>query len=515
MSASETSSSRDITSGIIFELEDKPPFIQSALAALQHLMSMFISIGAPPTIICKQLGMPDEIVIHMACVAFFVSGIGTFIQTNRFGPLGSGLLSIQATSFIFLTAFISVGFSARQANPDITHEEVVAVMTGAVILGSLVQMTLSRLTHVLKVVFTPLVCGITVTIVGISLIGVGMGNLVGGPGVTMTLTTQQLDVDSMIIMLDTLTHLPGIPPELVQNISGAAMNLQSVILRTKDFASLQNVGLGALVLFIIIFFNCVKSPVLRMCAMVIGFGVGTLVAWFMGLVDFAGATRGLAVFNPPVPFKYGVSFSSLYTGGFISVALLYVVSTMEATGDLSATSMLSKRPTSGPEFISRLKGGILCDGFASMVAGFFNSFPMAIFAQNNGVIQLTGNASRHVGKYVAVYLFILGLFPIVGAIFNIIPAPVLGGALILLFGIITATGMRIIFSEPVGRRSVLIIGISIGAGVGSALQPDFCQALPSWARDLLHSPVATGAFMAIITNLPIPQFDEGPEEPAH
>ncbi|MDL2259421.1 NCS2 family nucleobase:cation symporter [Deltaproteobacteria bacterium OttesenSCG-928-K17] len=505
----------DITSGIIYELEDKPPFGQAALAALQHLMSMFISIGAPPTIICKALGMPNEIVIHMACIAFFVSGIGTFIQTNRFGPLGSGLLSIQATSFIFLTAFISVGFSAKRANPDISHEEVVAVMTGAVILGSVVQMTLSRLTHVLKVVFTPLVCGITVTMVGISLIGVGMGNLVGGPGVTMTLTADQLHTASMITMLNTLTHLPDISPELVQSINAMAMNLQSVILRTKDFASLENIGLGALVLAVIIFFNCVKSPALRMCAMVIGFAVGTVAAWCMGMVDFASATKGLAVFNLPVPFKYGVSFSSLYTGGFISVALLYVVSTMEATGDLAATSMLSKRPTSGPEFIGRLKGGILCDGFASLVAGIFNSFPMAIFAQNNGVIQLTGNASRHVGKFVAVYLFILGLFPIVGAIFNIIPAPVLGGALILLFGIITATGMRIIFSEPVGRRSVLIIGISIGAGVGAALQPDFSHALPRWAQDFLHSPVATGAFMAIVTNLLIPKFDEGEAEAAH
>ncbi|MDR1045237.1 MAG: NCS2 family nucleobase:cation symporter [Candidatus Adiutrix sp.] len=505
----------DITSGIIYELEDKPPLAQAALAALQHLMSMFISIGAPPTIICKALGMPNEIVIHMACIAFFVSGIGTFIQTNRFGPLGSGLLSIQATSFIFLTAFISVGFSARAANPDISDEEVVAVMTGAVILGSLVQMTLSRLTHVLKVVFTPLVCGITVTMVGVSLIGVGMSNLVGGPGVTMTLSAQQLNIDNMVTMLYTLTHLPDMPPELVERINNTAMNIQSVIMRTDEFAALKNVGLGALVLFVIIFFNCVKSPVLRMCAMVIGFAVGTVVAWFMGMIDLGAATSGLAVFNLPVPFKYGVSFSSVHTGGFISVALLYVVSTMEATGDLSATSMLSRRPTRGPEFIGRLKGGILCDGFASMVAGIFNSFPMAIFAQNNGVIQLTGNASRHVGKYVAVYLFILGLFPIVGAIFNIIPAPVLGGALILLFGIITATGMRIIFSEPVGRRSVLIIGISIGAGVGAALQPDFSHALPLWARDFLHSPVATGAFMAILTNLLVPKFDEGDAVAAH
>jgi xanthine permease XanP len=505
---SAPSEARTPSSGIIFGLEDRPPFIQAALTALQHLMSMFISIGAPPTIICKALGMPDEIVIHMACTAFFVSGIGTFIQTNRFGPLGSGLLSIQATSFIFLSAFIAVGFSARAADPGITDQEVVAVMTGAVILGSLVQMSLSRMTGVLRRVFTPLVCGITVTMVGVSLIAVGMNNLIGGPGAAQTLTARELSPDNMGAMLEALKALPHVSPALVDSITAAAMNLNSVVLRTHDFASASNVGLGGLVLMVIIVFNCFKSPVLRMCAMVIGFVVGTVAAYFMGMVDFSTAAQGLAVINIPHPFKYGVSFSSLHTGGFISVALLYVVSTMEATGDLAATSMLSRRPTSGPEFIGRLKGGILCDGFASMVAGIFNSFPMAIFAQNNGVIQLTGNASRHVGKYVAVYLFILGLFPIVGAVFNLIPAPVLGGALLLLFGIITATGMRIIFSEPVGRRSVLIIGVSIGAGVGAAMQPDFSLALPYWLQDLLHSPVATGAIMAILTNLLMPKSEE-------
>ncbi len=497
------------TSGIIFELEDKPPFHQAALTALQHLMSMFISIGAPPTIICTALGMKPEIVIYMACLAFFVSGIGTFIQTNRFGPLGSGLLSIQATSFIFLGAFIAIGFSAKSARPGITDEEIVALMTGAVILGSFVQMALSRMSGMLRVVFTPLVCGVTVTMVGISLISVGMSNLVGGPGVVKILSAgKELKPEYVTSILEAIKHLPDFPPVLLDNITNVANNLQAITLRSADYASLRNVGLGGLVLLVIIVFNCFKNPALRMGAMLFGFIAGVIAAGMMGMLDFKAATQGLNYFQIPHPLKYGVDFSVVGLGGFVSVLLLYVVSTMEATGDLAATSMLSKRPTEGPEFISRLRGGILCDGFASMLAGIFNSFPMAIFAQNNGVIQLTGNASRHVGKYVAVYLFVLGLLPIVGAVFKMIPAPVLGGALILLFGIITATGMRIIFSEPVGRRSVLIIGVSIGAGVGAGFQPDFAQALPKFLQDLLHSQVAVGAIVAIIANLMMPNYKE-------
>lgn len=441
--------------GIVYGLEDKPPFFHSALVAIQHLMSMVVSIGTPPLLICRALDMPLDITIYMVNIAFFVSGIGTFIQTTRVGPFGSGLLSIQATSFIFPTAFISMGTTAMAADPSLDKETLVAMMSGATVAGSFIQMGLSRISGLLRRVFTPLVCGVTVTMVGISLLSVAMTNVLGG-----------------------LTAVG-----------------------TENFASGKNIGLGAIVLVAILVFNCFKSPALRVSAMMLGFIVGVVVAYFWGMLNEVD-TQGLTPVAVPIPFKYGFSFSF---GGFVSIALLYVISTVEATGDLAATSFLSRQPTSGPVFIRRLSGGILCDGFASFVAGCFNSFPMAIFAQNNGVIQLTGNASRHVGKYLAAFLFFLGIFPVVGVVFNIIPDPVLGGALILLFGIIAATGMRIIFTEPMSRRSILIIGISMGMGVGSAFQPEFTSQMPPWLANLLHSPVAAGGLTAIIANLLLPK----------
>lgn len=458
MSGSAAASSN--SSGIVYGLEDKPPVLQAALTGLQHLLSMVISIGTPPLIICRALDMPLDITIYMVNIAFFISGIGTFIQTTKIGPIGSGLLSIQATSFIFPTAYIALGAAAMKADPTISKEAIIALMSGATIVGSFVQMGLSQMTGLLNRVFTPLVCGITVTLVGISLLNVAMTNVVGGFSQVMAFNK-------------------GLPSE---------------------FASLKNLSLGGVVLVTILFFNCFKKPAIRMSAMILGFAAGTLLAWYWGMLKPVD-TSAVPVISIPVPFKYGFGFG---LGGFVSIALLYVISTVEATGDLSATSMLSKEPTSGPVFVKRLSGGILCDGFASFLSGVFNSLPLAIFAQNNGVIQLTGNASRHIGKYVAVYLFILGIFPIVGVIFNIIPDPVLGGALILLFGIITATGMRIIFTDPITRRSVLIIGVSIGVGVGVAFQPAFTHNLPVWLADLLHSPVAAGGLTAIATNLLLP-----------
>lgn len=449
---SDVAATQEKNLGIVYGLEDKPPFIPATLTAIQHLMSMVVSIGTPPLIICRALDMPLDITIYMVNIAFFVSGLGTFIQTTKVGPIGSGLLSIQATSFIFPTAFIVLGKQALENGMG--KEEVVALMSGATIVGSFVQMSLSRMTGLLSRVFTPLVCGITVALVGISLLNVAMANVVGG----------------------------------------------YASFGTEDFASIKNLSLGMIVLVTILIFNCFKSAAIRMSAMIIGFAVGALIAYMWGMLN--PIPENVKIFTIPIPFKYGFKFG---LGGFISIALLYVISTVEATGDISATSMLSKEPTCGPVFIKRLGGGILCDGFASFLAGCFNSFPMAIFAQNNGVIQLTGNASRHVGKYIAVFLVILGLFPFVGVVFNIIPDPVLGGALILLFGIITATGMRLIFTDPITRRSILIIAISMGIGIGAAFQPAFTVHLPGWLSDVLHSPVAAGGLTAIFSNLLLPK----------
>ena len=445
--------------GIIYGLEDRPPFLQAALTAFQHLMSMVISIGAPPLIICQALNLPAKDTAYLVNMAFFISGIGTFIQTRRFGPVGSGLLNIQATSFIFPTAFTVMG--AALLKEGYSPEKVVAFMSGATLAGSLIQIILSRMTRLLNKVFTPMVCGVTVTMVGISLIEVAMKNFLGG------------DPSS------------------------------------SDYASLANVGLGSLVLGTIVLFNTFKNPFLRMSAMIMGFAVGLIVAAFLGLLHnpFNDAT----IFNLPVPFKYGLDFTPT---GFITIALLYVIVTVEVTGDLSATCMLSREATSGPRFVCRLSGGILGGGVSSFIAGIFNSFPTAIFAQNSGVIQLTGNASRHVGKYVAVYLIILGCLPIIGRAFQAVPPAVLGGALLLLFGIITTTGMRIIFSEAITRRGILILSLSLGVGVGSAFAPELIKNFPNWLADILHSPVAACGLVAIIANIVLPNYHEGADEPA-
>lgn len=442
-------------SEVVYGLDSKPPFSIATLAALQHLMAMFVGIITPPIIISQSLDLPIDMRIYLIGVALFVGGIGTFLQVRMWGPIGSGLLSMQGVSFIFLGSIISAGMAVKNTNGS--PEEIVAAISGVTLMGAFVQIGLSRMARLLKRIFTPLVSGITVALVGLSLIKVGMTDFCGG----------------MVVKMN----------------------------HPEQFASLENLGLGTLVLLSILILNRFSNPIIRTSAIIFGLMVGYVVAAGMGKIDFTYLNT-LPFLQIPTPLKYGMSF---HLDAFLAISVLYVLSTVEAVGDLSATSMLSGRPVEGEEFIKRLKGGICCDGVSSVISALFNSTPMAIFAQNNGVIQITGVASRHVGKYIAAILVIMGIFPIVGGLFAIIPPSVLGGATLLLFGSVGAAGIKIISSTPLNRRAMLIIGLSFGVGFGVAFVPELAKNLHPILQEIFHSAVTAGGSTAILANLCIPE----------
>ena len=439
---------------IVYGLESRPPFFIALLAGLQHLMAMFVGIITPPIIIARALDLPLPMTSYLISIALFISGIGTFMQVRRWGPIGSGLLSMQGVSFIFLGTVVATGLAAKEAGGS--PEQIIATISGVGFLGAFVKIILSRMEKLMRTLFTTLVAGITVTLVGLSLVKVGMVDLCGG----------------MLVRQNS--------PE--------------------DFASLESMGLGLMVLAIILVLNCCKNQVLRTSAILIALLTGYAVACVLGLVDF-GKLSKLDWFSVPQPLRYGIAFD---WNALIAMCVVYVLCTVEAVGDLAATSMLSGRPVSGPEYVSRLKGGVCCDGVASIISTLFNSTPVAIFAQNNAIIQITGVASRHVGNYIAVMLLIMGIFPVVGGVFALIPPPVLGGATVLLFGTVAAAGIKMIGTTHLDRRAMLIMGLSFGMGLGVEFVPEVSRHMPDILKDLLHSPVATGGMVAILANLLLP-----------
>lgn len=206
------------------------------------------------------------------------------------------------------------------------------------------------------------------------------------------------------------------------------------------------------------------------------------------------------IFTPIFPF--GFQFNSAI---FLPVALVSLVCILEAVGDLTANSLISQQSVDDRAFRNRLKGGILADGVSCMVAAMLCAFPNTTFAQNNGVIQMTGVASRYVGRYIGVILILLGLFPPVGELLRQIPAPVLGGATMVMFGCVVAAGIRIITQTPLSRRDVLIVGLAFGAGLGVESVPAFLSHFPPMVGDLFGSAATSGGLVAIALNLILPQ----------
>ena len=425
--------------GLIYGLEDRPPLRATLFAALQHLLAVFVAIITPPLIIAGALKLDLETTGFLVSMALFVSGVATFIQCRKVGPVGCGLLCIQGTSFSFIGPIISAGMAGG-----------LPAIFGATIAGSVVEILVSRVLKYTRRIITPLVSGIVVTLIGLSLIKVGITACGGGEAAKAAGT----------------------------------------------FGAFEHVGLAALVLTIIVIFNRSSNAYLRMSSIVIGLVVGYIVAWVMGLVDFS-SVQSYGSVNIPVPFKYGISFN---WSSIIALGLVYLITAIEAYGDITANSLISGQPVEGEKFMKRASGGILGDGVNSLLAGVFNSFPNSIFAQNNGMIQLTGVASRYVGYFIAGMLVLLGLFPAVGLVFSLMPDPVLGGATLLMFGTVAAAGIRIIASQEINRKATLVIAISLSFGLSVELVPEILSQLPETLRNIFSSGITTGGVMAILTN---------------
>ncbi|MBN6713971.1 uracil-xanthine permease family protein [Pseudomonas capsici] len=441
----DTSDNNDL----LYGLDDRPRPVTAILAALQHVLASFVGIITPPLIIGSALGL-GAYMPYLISMALMVSGVGTFIQARRPFGIGAGMICLQGTSFAFLGAVLSAGFIVKQRGGS--PEDIMAMIFGVCFFGALVQVVLSRFIGQLRRVITPLVTGIVITLIGISLIKVGVTDLGGG-------------------------------------------------FNAPDFGAPINLALGIFVLAIIIALNRSRTPWVRLSAIIIGLAVGSVAAWMSGKL-VPHPILDLPLISVPVPFKFGFSFD--WTA-FLPVALIYLISSIETVGDLTANCMLARQPISGPSYVSRLKGGVLGDGVSCMIAATFSAFPNTTFAQNNGVIQLTGVASRYVGLYIGVVLFMLGLFPTIGAVVQQIPKPVLGGATLVMFGSVAAAGVRILAQAPLDRRSMLIIATSFGVGLGIAAQPTLLHHMPQLVQNLFDSAITSGGITAIVMCLLIPE----------
>jgi len=424
---------------IVYGLEDRIPLGTSMLVGVQHVSAMVVGTITPPLILAGVLKFSQADTAYLVSIALLASAFGTWLQCRQRGPVGSGLLSVSGTSFAFLQPLTLAGQAGG-----------LALMLGMSCVTAPLLIVLAPFISRLRKVFTPLVSGVVVLLIGTSLIPTAFYGLAA-------------------------PIRPDAPPWL-------------------------GLVIGGVVIAVIVGAQATGRAWARIAGAALGVIAGCILCGLLGGLHAPEPGAG-AWFTVPQWLPHGFAFDWKFVPPF---AFIYLVSMLEAIGDITATSQLSGLPTHGPAHWRRLSGGVLADGITSTVAALFGGFPSATYAQNNGVIQITGVASRRVGYVMAVILAVLGLVPAVGRWITVLPPPVLGGLALMMFGLVAVAGVRLLLSAGLGQREGVIVALSLGMGLGLPTQPGLLASLPAWLHSLLESGISAGGLTALLLTLAWP-----------
>ncbi|AFO86524.1 purine permease [Phaeobacter inhibens] len=432
-----------------------PPLAKAVPLGIQHVLAMFVSNVTPAIIVAGAAGFgfgsnsPDfPELLYLIQMSMLFAGAATLLQTLTIGPVGAALPIVQGTSFAFLPIMIPL-----VAGKGV---DALAALFGGVLIGGLFHAALGLVIGRIRFALPPLVTGLVVTMIGLALVKVGIQYAAGG--------------------------VPAIG--------------------TPEYGSLLNWSAALVVVIVTLGLKFFARGMLSISAVLLGLIVGYLYAMMMGMVTaeaIGNSWSRASAFALPVPFKYGIEFSAAAILGF---CLMGLVSAVETVGDVSGIA----RGGAGREATDReIAGATYADGFGSALAGVFGGLPNTSFSQNVGLIAMTGVMSRHVVTIGALFLILCGLVPKVGAIIRTIPIEVLGGGVIVMFGMVVAAGISMLSDVDWNRRNMVIFAISLSIGLGLQLEPGAVQHLPDTLRILMTSGLLPAALIAIVLNLVLPQ----------
>ena len=435
----------DKAMGAYSDPNSMPPMGQAVPLGLQHVLAMFASNVTPSIIVAGAAGLAfgSAEQIYLIQMAMLFAGVATIFQTMGFGPVGARMPIMQGTSFAFVG--VLAGISATQG---------LGVALTACIIGGLIHFALGSVIGRIRFLFPPLVTGLVILAIGLYLIPVG-----------------------------------------IKYAAGGAADFQ---MAAESFGSLKHWTVALTVIVVALLFKFKTSGALSNAAILIGLLAGYAVAAMSGMVSLAGFQKASWVTSIQV-LPYGFEFS---LGAVIAVTLVSIVSAVETVGDASATA---KAGAGRDATDAEIAGATYADGLGTAVAGVFGGLPNTSFSQNVGIVGMTGVMSRHVVTIAGVILVICGLLPKIGALIASMPLPVLGGGVIVMFGMVAAAGMNVLSEVKMTRRNMVIIAISLTAGLGLNLVPTAVQYLPGIWKTLATSAVAPTAFLAIVLNQILPE----------
>jgi len=459
-----------------------PPLGKAVPLGLQHVLAMFASNITPAIIIAGAagigfgsdqgaLGFPD--MTYLIQMSMFFAGIATLIQTIGFGPVGGRLPIVQGTSFAFLPIMIPAVIGAGTAGLG-------GLMTG-VLIGGMFHFCIGFFIGKIRFALPPLITGLIVLMIGLSLVTVGIKYAGGGVPA----------YDKMKAVLNA-AKLAGERPDLSGLVFGSL---------AMWFPALVVICVTLSIKFFTQGFTAVS-------AILLGILAGYVVALIMGQVNFGNVGRA-ASFALPSPFKYGFSINWAI---IIGMCLMAIISAIETVGDVSG---ITKGGAGREATDTEIQGATFADGLGTAIAGVFGGLPNTSFSQNVGLVAMTGVMSRHVVTIGALFLIAAGLVPKVGAVINTIPINVLGGGVIIMFGMVASAGINMLSDVHWNRRNMVIFATALSIGLGLQLVPEALQHSGKTMQILLTSGLLPAAFIAIILNLILPQdlADDVIEEP--
>ena len=421
---------------------------------LQHVLTMYGGIVAVPLILGQAAGLNGAEIGMLIAASLFAGGLATLLQTLGLPFFGCQLPLVQGVSFAGVATMGAILSSEGGGGLP----GVLGAVMAASLIGFLITPVFSRITKF----FPPLVTGIVITTIGLTLMPVAARWVMGGNSAS------------------------------------------------PEFGSVANIGLAALTFAIVLLLSKLGSAAISRLSILLAMVVGTLIAWALGMADFSKVTEG-PMFAFPTPFHFGMP--EFHIAAILSMCIVIMVTLVETSADILAVGEIIDTKVDS----KRLGNGLRADMASSILAPIFGSFTQSAFAQNVGLVAVTGVKSRYVVATGGVILVVLGLLPVMGRVIAAVPTPVLGGAGIVLFGSVAASGVRTLSKvNYANNQNMVVVAVALAFGLIPVVAPAFHSHFPSWFETIFHSGISAASIMAVLLNLFFNVFRPSvPEDPSY
>jgi uracil-xanthine permease len=473
----------------VHPVDEKLPLGKLTALGLQHVMVMYAGAVAVPLIVGRALKLTPEQVTMLISADLFCCGLVTLIQSLGLGKwFGIRLPVMMGVTFAAVGPMVAIangvpGMDGARA--------IFGAGIGSGVLAILIAPLMSRLLRF----FPPVVTGAIIAIIGISLMRVGVGWALGGPAHL----AQTVDVPQLATMIDSArASAAAAAAALPAGVAAPALKLPGPIpmLDSLSYGALDNMAIAAFVLVLILLLVKFTRGFVSNISVLIGMAAGCVVAMAMGKMNFDKVAQA-HWFELVTPFAFGMPTFDIVQ--ILTFTVVMIVVMIESTGMFLALSDMTGKPVSHRD----LAAGLRTDGLGTLIGGIFNTFPHTSFSQNVGLVAVTGVKSRWVCVAGGTIMIVLGMLPKMAAFVEAIPQFVLGGAGLVMFGMVAATGIRILSSVDYkgNRFNLYIVALSIGFGLIPLVAPRWMQQMAHELHPLLESGILLTAIAAVALNL--------------